>query len=106
MKIGGKKSVSSGTCVKKSGRGGRPQRPGAGGVENAQTNSDPVALSPRAMEMNRANSMLDDVPDVRGDMVIRLKTEIDSGKYNVKAGKVAEKMIERALLDALNAKKQ
>lgn len=64
-----------------------------------------VDISSRAREFGKIKGLLDSVPDVRGDMVVRLKTDIDSGSYAVDAGKVAEKMIERAIRSSLYAKK-
>jgi len=54
--------------------------------------------------MNRAKSLLDSVPDVRTEKVGRLKSDIERGNYHVDAGKVAERMIERAVRDALHKK--
>jgi len=105
MKIGGKKEVSADTCIKKANQNEQLKKPGTGAAPGARTGGDCVALSPRAMELNKAKSLLDNVPEVRGEMVVRLKADIDSGDYSVNAGKVAEKMIERALIDSLHAKK-
>lgn len=106
MKIGGKKGVGSSGYVKnaaenkQSGQGGQANASGA-----KQGGEDSVALSPKAMQLNRSKALLDNVPEIRGEMVVRLKTDIESGDYNVDAGKVAEKMIERALINTLHTKK-
>ncbi len=103
MKIGGKKGVTT-DFVKKAGEAGQANKPQAPGKTPAP-GSDNVDISPKARELNRAKGLLEAVPDVRVDAVGRIKTDIERGDYNVDAGKVAEKMIERALRDALESKK-
>lgn len=104
MKIGGKKpGVGSANYVKKGGNPGGAKQ--SGGAGKASSSGDNVEFSSRALDLTRATGMLDTVPDVRGEMVVRLKTDIERGDYNVDAGKVAEKMIERALRNALYSKK-
>ena len=104
MKIGGKKpGVGTDNYVKKAGGPSGAKNSGAAGKQSSP--GDDVEFSSRAMELHRAKSMLDSIPDVRGEMVVRLKTDIERGDYSVDAGKVAEKMIERALRNALYAKK-
>ncbi len=108
MKIGGKKGVGTGSFIKKTKDNSQLNKPGGPGAQGAGPSpggSDNVDLSPRAMELNNAKLLLEGVPEVRGEMVVRLKTDIDSGNYNVDAGKVAEKMIERAVKDSIYSKK-
>lgn len=104
MKIGGKKpgGIATDTFVKKTGDSGKAGKSGTlgGGTSSA----DNVDISSRAREMNRAKGLLDSVPDMRTEKVVRLKTDIERGAYHVDAGKVAEKMIERAVRDALHKK--
>ena len=104
MKIGGKKpGVGTDNYVKKAGDPSGVKKTGADAKHAAS--ADDVEFSSRAMELHRAKAMLESIPDVRGEMVVRLKTDIERGDYSVDAGKVAEKMIERALRNALYAKK-
>ncbi|MBI5587079.1 MAG: flagellar biosynthesis anti-sigma factor FlgM [Deltaproteobacteria bacterium] len=104
MKIGGKKpGVGTDNYVKKAGVPAGAGKPGSAG--KSASRGDNVDISSKAQELRRANGLLDTVPDVRGEMVVRLKTDIERGDYSVDAGKVAEKMIERALRNALYAKK-
>lgn len=103
MKIGKKPGgIDAGRLVGKSGNKGPAAKPGASGKASG---SDSVNISPKARELNRVKTMLDSTPDVRGEMVVKLKTEIENGDYNVDAGKVAEKMIERALRNIINSGK-
>jgi flagellar biosynthesis anti-sigma factor FlgM len=104
MKIGGKKpGVRTDNYVRKTGGSSGGNKTGAAG--KGASSGDNVEISSKAQEYIRAQGLLDSVPDVRGEMVVRLKTDIESGDYSVDAGKVAEKMIERALRNALQTKK-
>lgn len=104
MKIGGKKGVTPENFVKKAGDAGQANKPQAPGKTTTQGN-DNVDISTKARQLNTAKGLLESVPDLRVDMVGRIKTDIERGDYNVDAGKVAEKMIERALRGALESKK-
>lgn len=104
MKIGKKPGgVGTGNYISKAGESGGLKKTNAPGGKSLS--GDNVDISTKAREMNKAKSLLDSVPDVRGEMVVRLKTDIELGNYQVDAGKVAEKMIERAVRDALHSKK-
>jgi flagellar biosynthesis anti-sigma factor FlgM len=43
-----------------------------------------------------------DTPDVRQDKVKKLKKQIESSGYRVDADRIAERMLEEALMDALH----
>lgn len=104
MKVGGKKGgVRADNYVKKAGEtGGQVKGPEGGAKPKA---GDSVDISSRAKDMNRAKGLLEDVPEVRGEMVVKLKTDIESGNYEVDSEKVAEKLIERAIVNAIPVKK-
>ncbi|MBI5902870.1 MAG: flagellar biosynthesis anti-sigma factor FlgM, partial [Deltaproteobacteria bacterium] len=100
MKVGGKKpGVSSNTYVKKAGGAAEQAKQIEAGRKASE--GDNVDISTRAKALTNAKRTLDDMPDVRGELVVRLKTDIEGGGYNVDSGKVAEKMIERAVRDAV-----
>lgn len=105
MKVGGKKPGSVGTdnFVKKAGEGSGVKNGGApaGGAKPG----DSVDISPKARELNRAKSLLESVPDIRVEKTEKLKSDIEQGNYEVDAGKVAERIIERAVRDAMHGKK-
>ncbi|MFQ5465476.1 MAG: flagellar biosynthesis anti-sigma factor FlgM [Thermodesulfobacteriota bacterium] len=69
-----------------------------GGAANTRP-GDTVFISPRARKLYSIKSMVDCAPDVRSEMVIRLKTAIENGDYIVDCEKIAAKMIEGALKD-------
>lgn len=105
MKIGGGKKtggVGTDTYVKGTGDKSQAKKSESGGKASS---GDSVDISLKGRDLNRAKAMLDSVPDVRGEMVVKLKTDIALGNYNVDAGKVAEKMIERAIRDSIYSKK-
>ncbi|MBI5344096.1 MAG: flagellar biosynthesis anti-sigma factor FlgM [Deltaproteobacteria bacterium] len=102
MKIDGKKpGVGTENYVKKVGEAAAGKK-----SESAKAPAgDKVDISTTGRELNRVKNLLGSVPEIRGEMVVRLKADIESGDYQVDAGKVAEKMIERALLNSLTMKK-
>lgn len=102
MKINGKKpSVGTSSGVQQAGGGVNGKK----GAPGKPSEGDRIDISSKARELNRVKKMLESVPEVRSDMVVRLKTDVERGNYHVDAGKVAEKMIERALKNALYSKK-
>lgn len=102
MKISGKKTgVDTGNFVKNAGDKNRPNKTGQNAGASA---GDSVALSEKARDINKVKKMIDSIPDIRDEMVVKLRTDIENGNYTVDAGKVAEKMIERALRNILNSR--
>jgi negative regulator of flagellin synthesis FlgM len=77
----------------------------------ANTNSDkqitPVAarpeekvdLSTQAKDIQQAKSALSAVPDVREEKVQEIKSQVEQGKYNVSAEKIAGKMVGESIVD-------
>ncbi len=104
MKIRGKKPRGAGPRPTVTGHGGGPRGKKAD-VEKVPA-SDSVDISSRAKGLNKAKKLLYVVPDIRGEMVVRLKTDIESGNYYIDVGRVAEKIIETAVADALDFKKR
>ena len=104
MKIGGKKTggIGANSAIKRAGDSTNVNK--NGNLEGGPSSADNVDISSRARQMNRAKSLLDSVPDVRTEKVGRLKTDIERGNYHVDAGKVAERMIDRAVRDAMHKK--
>jgi len=103
MKISGKKpGINTTNSVGRPGDFSGVRKP-EGQDKPSAGKGDNVNLSSRAKEFNKLKGMADSAPDVRSDMVVRLKTQIENGDYSVDAGKVAEKMIERALRDIISS---
>lgn len=98
MRIGDKKTAPVADAIVKELGSGRGVASGAG-VRALQ--SDKVKISAGAKELMRARRLMETLPDIRTDKVKSLKTVIHSGLYNVEAEKVAAKIIERAIRDAI-----
>ena len=63
--------------------------------------TEKVELSTKAQEYQRIRQILDQVPDVREGKVQELKTRIESGNYQIDAGKLATKMLGESLIDTI-----
>lgn len=61
--------------------------------------SDRLELSVRSREISHLNELVRSTPDVREMKIARVQKDIEAGVYNVKAEKIAEKMIGGNLLD-------
>jgi negative regulator of flagellin synthesis FlgM len=69
----------------------------AGGAEHPD--SDRLEISARSREISHLNELIQSTPDIREEKVAAVRREIESGTYNVKAEKIAEKIIGGNLLD-------
>jgi len=74
----------------------RPQK--SGGV---QSETDRLELSVRSREISHLDELIRSVPDIREDKVEQVRKELESGTYNVKAEKIAERIIGGNLLDEI-----
>jgi negative regulator of flagellin synthesis FlgM len=63
--------------------------------------SDQLDLSARSREISHFEELAQSVPDVRESKVAQIRGEIESGTYNVKAEKIAEKIIHGNQLDEI-----
>lgn len=66
--------------------------------------SDPavsVEISSSAQEIQRLKRKLQEMPDVREDMVDSIKSRLESGTYSVTSNEVADLMIRRAYADTV-----
>ncbi len=104
MNIRGKKPRGAGSRPTVTGHGNGPQ--GKKADEEKVQASESVDISSREKELNKAKKLLYVVPDIRGEMVVRLKADIESGNYYIDIGRVAEKMMEMAVSDAFDSKKR
>ena len=64
-------------------------------MSRAEERSDMLTLSSRAKDYNIAQKALDNAPDIRADRVEVLKSQIDSGTYNVTGMDVANKLFDQ-----------
>lgn len=63
------------------------------------SDSDRLELSVRGLEISHLNELIQSTPDIREAKVEQVRRELERGTYNVKAEKIAEKIIEGNLLD-------
>ncbi|KAB2953640.1 flagellar biosynthesis anti-sigma factor FlgM [Heliorestis acidaminivorans] len=65
---------------------------------------DKVSLSEDARLLQAASKVIQETPEIREEVVEKLRQKIESGTYNVSGEKIAEKMIGRSLIDRLESK--
>ncbi len=61
--------------------------------------SDRIELSVRSREILHLDEMIRSTPDVREAKVDQVRSAIQDGTYNVKAEKIAEKIISGSMID-------
>jgi flagellar biosynthesis anti-sigma factor FlgM len=61
--------------------------------------SDSIKLSVRSREIAHLNELIQSTPDIRESRVGEVRLMLDNGTYDVKAEKIAEKIIGCNLLD-------
>jgi len=61
--------------------------------------SEKVDLSSMAKDIQQVRRLSDQISDTREAKVVELKNQVESGMYQVDAGKVAEKMLGESLID-------
>src|SRR5690606_4619495 len=74
---------------------------GKAGGAGSLRRPDQVELSRESREVQAAFKAIAETPDVRADLVARLKAEIEAGTYHVTGREVARKMLARSLADRL-----
>lgn len=70
-------------------------------VVKPSSRQDSISISEESRLKQQALQAVKQAPDIRPDRVEELKERIAAGTYTVEAGEVAEKMIERAIVDKL-----
>ncbi|GIV15407.1 MAG: hypothetical protein KatS3mg022_0842 [Armatimonadota bacterium] len=60
-----------------------------------------VELSPRAQEIRRIKFILDEIPEVREEMVQELRRKIEAGEYNVSSAEIADLIVRRTIADSV-----
>jgi len=82
----------------------QPQQPSRGpksSDEKPQPSSDRIELSVRGLEIQHLNGLIQSTPDVRETKVEQIRSAIESGTYNVKAEKIADKILGGNLIDEI-----
>jgi negative regulator of flagellin synthesis FlgM len=68
-------------------------------VGGGHSDSDRLELSVRSREISHLEELIQSIPDVREDRVDQVRSQIERGTYNIKAEKIAEKIIGGSLID-------
>jgi negative regulator of flagellin synthesis FlgM len=75
------------------------QRAAKAGGESSPSTTDSIELSVRSREIQHFNGLINQVPDTRDAKVEQVRSAIDNGTYNVKAEKIADKILGGDLID-------
>ena len=78
-----------------------PQQSGSARSSGESGVSDRLELSIRGRDMSHLQELVQSTPDVRESKIEAIRGEIERGTYNVKAEKIAEKIIGGNLLDVI-----
>ncbi len=71
------------------------------GEEDQAPGSDRIELSVRSREIMQLDELIRSTPDIRADRVEQIRSALESGTYNVKAEKIADKIITGNLIDQI-----
>jgi negative regulator of flagellin synthesis FlgM len=63
--------------------------------------TDTVVISDAAKRIQEAQKQIQAIPDVRADKVAEIKSQIESGTYQINADQIAGKMIKESLMHDL-----
>ncbi len=77
------------------------QRSPKTGEENPVSEKDRIELSVRGREIQHIDSLIRSTPDVRDAKVEQVRSAIENGTYNVKAEKIADKILGGSLIDQI-----
>jgi negative regulator of flagellin synthesis FlgM len=77
----------------------QPERATKTGGESPKADGDRVELSVRSREIQHLDELIRSTSDIREAKVEQVKSAIEAGTYNVKAEKIADKILGDNLLD-------
>jgi len=100
MEINGNKSlVNLNAGVQKVDLPQQTPRPAKAGGEGSPSATDSIELSVRSREIQHLEGLINQVSDTRDTKVEQVRSAIENGTYNVKAEKIADKIINGNLID-------
>ena len=67
--------------------------------ENLGFGADRIELSVRSREIMHLDELIRSTPDIREDRVEQVRSALESGTYNVKAEKIADKILNGNVID-------
>lgn len=81
--------------------GAQQRRQPSEATDAAAQRMDKVELSAESRVFEAARKKVDETPDVRHDLVERIKAQRAAGEYNVESREVARKMLARLIADSV-----
>lgn len=69
--------------------------------QQTQVSKDTVQLSGRSREVQKAQDVVHEAPEIRESRVAELKSAIKSGSYNVRGEQIASKMLTDSMVNKL-----
>ncbi len=79
----------------------QPPRVSKSSDESAKVGSDRIELSVRSREIQHIDELIRSTPDIREEKVEQIRSAIETGTYNVKAEKIADKILGGNLIDEI-----
>lgn len=81
------------------GKDNKPNRVGQSAAVSGAKKEDQLAISDESRIKQKAMQAVKQAPDIRADKVAEMQERISAGTYTLSEDEVAEKMIERAIVD-------
>ena len=78
-----------------------PVAPGAGPAAQIEISAQAKALGAAKTEASSYLPAVHAAPDIRTDLVSKLKTQVDSGTYHVASADIADQIVRRAQADKI-----
>jgi len=102
MEINGNNSlVNLNASVQKLDLQQQNQRSPKTGEESSASGNDRIELSVRGREIQQLDALIRSTPDIREAKVEEVRSAIENGTYNVKAEKIADKILGGSLIDQI-----
>jgi len=102
MQITGKKPPTSlDTYIKNIDAQKKLKQPLSQPAAVAEKEGDTVELSAEAKQIQAARNRLKSLPEIREEMVAHIRSQIESGTYQINSGKIAAAMLKDALSDEI-----
>jgi len=79
----------------------RQKRPEPAEQDGIPSGSDRIELSVRGREIQHLDQLIQAAPDVRQEKIDAVRSAIEAGTYNVKAEKIADKIIGGGIIDSI-----
>ena len=79
----------------------QPQKLQKAGEDSVTVQSDRIELSVRSREIQQLHELIQSTPDIREAKDEQIRSAVESGTYNVKAEKIAEKIIGGNVIDQI-----